>query len=100
MLVVGHGSRDADGVEEFWALAATIRAAADELTVGFGFIELASPIVDDDIDALVAQGATEIVIVSLVLYSVVLLKNDGTAALKLDGDRQPRVTFCQAHDLC
>jgi hypothetical protein len=69
MLVVGHGSRDADGVDEFWAMARTIRAAAGELLTGFGFIELASPTVDEAIDDLVARGATEIVSVPLVLLA-------------------------------
>ena len=50
--------RDADGLEEFWALAEHVREAAGELPVGFGFIELAEPLVDAGIDELVARGAT------------------------------------------
>ena len=46
LLVVGHGTRDADGLEEFWTLAGHVREAAGELPVGFGFIELAEPLVD------------------------------------------------------
>ena len=46
LLVVGHGTRDADGIEEFWTLAGHVREAAGELPVGFGFIELAEPLVD------------------------------------------------------
>jgi cobalt/nickel transport system ATP-binding protein len=99
MLVVGHGSRDADGVEEFWALAETIRGAAGELMTGFGFIELASPSVDEAIDALVAQGATEIVSVPLVLLSAGHLKNDGPAALARARSRHPEVHFHLARDL-
>ena len=45
-MVVGHGTRDADGLEEFWTLAEHVREAAGELPVGFGFIELAEPLVD------------------------------------------------------
>ena len=99
MLVVGHGSRDADGVEEFWTLAGTIRAAAGELLTGFGFIELASPSVDDAIDDLVARGATEIVSVPLVLLAAGHLKNDGPAALARARNRHPRVRFTLARDL-
>jgi cobalt/nickel transport system ATP-binding protein len=99
MLVVGHGSRDADGVDEFWALAATIRAAAGELLTGFGFIELAAPSVDEAIDDLVARGATEIVSVPLVLLAAGHLKNDGPAALARARHRHPHVRFILARDL-
>ena len=99
MLVVGHGSRDADGVAEFWALARTIRAAAGDLLTGFGFIELASPTVDEAIDELVAHGATEIVSVPLVLLAAGHLKNDGPAALARARARHPGVHFCLARDL-
>ena len=53
LMVVGHGTRDADGLEEFWTLAEHVREAAGELPVGFGFIELAEPLVDQGIDELV-----------------------------------------------
>jgi cobalt/nickel transport system ATP-binding protein len=99
MLVVGHGSRDADGVDEFWALASRIRAAAGELLTGFGFIELASPTVDDAVDDLVARGATEIVSVPLVLFAAGHLKNDGPAALARARARHPEVHFGLARDL-
>ncbi|MPZ65258.1 MAG: ATP-binding cassette domain-containing protein [Pseudonocardiaceae bacterium] len=98
MLVVGHGSRDADGIEEFWELAAAIRAVSP-VPVGFGFIELASPTVDEAIDALVADGATEIVSVPLVLLSAGHLKNDGPAALARARARHPEVRFRLARDL-
>ncbi|MGQ0718027.1 MAG: CbiX/SirB N-terminal domain-containing protein [Pseudonocardiales bacterium] len=99
MLVVGHGSRDADGVDEFWALAETIRAVTGDLMTGFGFIELASPTVDEAIDDLVARGATEIVSVPLVLLSAGHLKNDGPAALARARARHPGVHFSLARDL-
>ncbi len=99
MLVVGHGSRDADGVDEFWALAQTIRAVTDDLLTGFGFIELASPTVDEAIDDLVIRGATEIVSVPLVLLSAGHLKNDGPAALARARARHSGVRFSLARDL-
>ena len=99
MLVVGHGSRDADGVDEFWALASTIRDAVGDLLTGFGFIELASPTVDEAIDDLVERGATEIVSVPLVLLAAGHLKNDGPAALARARARHPEVRFSLARDL-
>ncbi len=99
MLVVGHGSRDAAGVAEFWELARTIRAIAGELLTGFGFIELAAPTVDEAIDELVALGATEIVSVPLVLLAAGHLKNDGPAALARARTRHPGVRFVLGRDL-
>ncbi|MGH3872369.1 MAG: CbiX/SirB N-terminal domain-containing protein [Pseudonocardiaceae bacterium] len=99
MLVVGHGSRDANGVDEFWALAETIRAVTGDLLTGFGFIELAAPTVDEAIDDLVARGATEIVSVPLVLLAAGHLKNDGPAALARARARHPGVCFSLARDL-
>ncbi|MGH3900999.1 MAG: CbiX/SirB N-terminal domain-containing protein [Pseudonocardiaceae bacterium] len=99
MLVVGHGSRDADGVDEFWALAKTIRAVAGDLVTGFGFIELSAPTVDEAIDDLVARGATEIVSVPLVLLPAGHLKNDSPAALARARARHPGVHFSLARDL-
>ena len=99
MLIVGHGSRDADGVDEFWALASTIRDAVGDLLTGYGFIELASPTVDEAIDDLIERGATEIVSVPLVLLAAGHLKNDGPAALARARARHPEVRFSLARDL-
>ena len=98
-MVVGHGTRDADGLEEFWTLAGHVREAAGELPVGFGFIELAEPLVDTGIDELVAQGSREVVSVPLVLLAAGHLKNDGPAALTRARSRHPGVHFHMGRDL-
>lgn len=99
LLVIGHGSRDAEGVEQFWVLAEAIRAAAPQTHLGFGFIEFAQPSVDEAIDRLVAEGATEIVGLPLVLLAAGHLKNDGPAALGRARARHPGVIFHLARDL-
>jgi cobalt/nickel transport system ATP-binding protein len=99
LMVVGHGTRDADGLEEFWTLAGHIREAAGELPVGFGFIELAEPAVDAGIDELVARGSSEVVSVPLVLLAAGHLKNDGPAALTRARARHPDVSFRMGRDL-
>ena len=99
LLVVGHGSRDADGVEEFWTLAETIRDAAGELPIDFGFIEMAQPLVDETLDRLVDSGARRVVSVPLVLLAAGHLKNDGPAALARARLRHPEVEFAMGRDL-
>jgi cobalt transport protein ATP-binding subunit len=99
MLVVGHGSRDADGVEEFWTLAEAIRNASGDLPLDFGFIEMAEPLVDEALDRLVAAGASRIVSIPLVLLAAGHLKNDGPAALARARLRHPEVEFGMGRDL-
>jgi len=99
LMVVGHGSRDADGVEEFWTLAGHVRDAAGDLPVGFGFIEMAEPLVDTGIDALVDEHTRQVVSVPLVLLAAGHLKNDGPAALARARARHPGVQFHMGRDL-
>ena len=99
LLVVGHGSRDADGVEEFWALSRTIREVAGELPVDFGFIEMAEPLADLAVDRLVERGLRDIVSVPLVLLAAGHLKNDGPATLARARQRHPDVRFRMGRDL-
>jgi cobalt transport protein ATP-binding subunit len=99
LLVVGHGTRDADGIEEFWALSRTIREVAGDLPVDFGFIEMAEPPADVAIDHLVESGQTDIVSVPLVLLAAGHLKNDGPATLARARQRHPGVRFRMGRDL-
>jgi sirohydrochlorin ferrochelatase len=99
LLLVGHGSRDDGGVEQFWELAARLRAMAPDLDIACGFIEFASPSLDSAIDSLVADGAAEIVAVPLVLLGAGHLKDDGPAALAEGRARHPAVGFLYGRDL-
>ena len=53
LLIVGHGSRSAAGVAEYWDLARVVAEQGPELDVGCGFIELAAPDLDTAVDRLV-----------------------------------------------
>jgi cobalt/nickel transport system ATP-binding protein len=99
LLVVGHGTRDADGLEEFRRLGEHVREAAGDLPLGFGFIELAEPLADRSIDDLVAEGARSVVSVPLVLLAAGHLKNDGPATLARARARHPDVSFHMGRDL-
>jgi sirohydrochlorin ferrochelatase len=99
LLLVGHGSRSAAGVAEYWRFAAVLRAEAPALDVGCGFIELAPPRLDAAIDALVAGGAASVAAVPLVLLGAGHMKNDGPAALASARRRHPGVAFHYGRDL-
>jgi len=99
LLVVGHGSRSAAGVAEYWRLADVVRSQAPDVEVGCGFIELARPDLDTAVDDLVERGATSVVASPLILLGAGHLKNDGPAALHRGRHRHPGVDFHYARDL-
>jgi sirohydrochlorin ferrochelatase len=99
LMLVGHGSRSAHGVAEYWRLAAELQRIAPALDVGCGFIELAEPDLDTGFDALVARGAGSVVAVPLVLLGASHLKADGPDAMARARRRHPGVHFAYARAL-
>ena len=101
LFIVGHGTRDADGVAEFRRFVAVVRDRRPGVSVSGGFIELAEPDLDTAIDALVASGAAGagVVAVPLVLLGAGHLKNDGPAALARARQRHPAVAMTYGREL-
>jgi precorrin isomerase/sirohydrochlorin ferrochelatase len=99
MLLIGHGSRSADGAGELRSFAAAVASAHPEVPVGAGYIEFMEPGLDEAIDRLVAGGACSIVAVPLVLLGAGHLKDDGPVALAAARRRHPRVHFAYGRDL-
>lgn len=99
LLLVGHGSRSTAGVAEYWDFAAVLTERAGDMQVGCGFIELAEPDLDTAVDKLVADGASHVVAVPLVLLGAGHMKNDGPAALARGRLRHPGVRFDYGREL-
>jgi sirohydrochlorin ferrochelatase len=99
LLLVGHGSRSAEGVAAYWEFADVVRAEAPELQLGCGFIELAEPDLETAIGRLVAAGASSVAAVPLVLLGAGHMKNDGPATLARARERHPAVTFAYGREL-
>jgi sirohydrochlorin ferrochelatase len=95
LLIVGHGSRSAAGVAEYWDLARVVTEAAPALDVGCGFIELAAPDLDTAVDRLVDRGAASVVAVPLVLLGAGHMKDDGRVPVL----GHPGVQFAYARHL-
>jgi cobalt/nickel transport system ATP-binding protein len=99
LLLIGHGSRSAAGVDQYWQLADAVGRVRPQLALGCGFIELAQPDLDGAIDDLVDQGVASMIAVPLVLLGAGHLKSDGPAALERGRTRHPDVDFAYARDL-
>ncbi len=99
LVVIGHGSRDPRAAEEFATLLELVRVAVGDQPVRGGFLELADPPIDEAVDSLVADGATDIVAVPYVLFGAGHLKDDGPAVLDRARRRHPSVRFRLGRDL-
>ncbi|HLG91362.1 MAG TPA: CbiX/SirB N-terminal domain-containing protein, partial [Acidimicrobiales bacterium] len=67
LVLVGHGTATAEGVDQCRALARAVASRGAPGPVGLGFIEFAQPPLATALDQAVAQGASHVVAVPLVL---------------------------------
>lgn len=81
MLIVGHGSRDPRGAEEFHQLVELVKQRNPEMSVGGGFIELSRPPISESVTELVNEGARRIAAVPLMLLAAGHSKDDIPATL-------------------
>jgi sirohydrochlorin ferrochelatase len=99
LLIAGHGSRDASGVNEFWALAEAWQRLRPDRLQAAGFLEFARPTIGEAIDDLVGRGARRITVVPAMLMAAGHVKNDIPSEIHEGQDRQPGVTFAMARAL-
>ncbi|ASF46618.1 precorrin-8X methylmutase [Methylovulum psychrotolerans] len=88
IVIAGHGSRDPDGLREFEALMALIKQRAPHLLVNHGYLEFASPTIEEAIGEQIAAGAQRVVMVPGVLLAATHAKNDMPSEL---------LAFAQSH---
>jgi sirohydrochlorin cobaltochelatase len=99
LLVAGHGSQDAAGAVELLALADRVRALDPGLALACGFIELSPPPLSVACADLVALGATEVVVVPVMLLAAGHVKDDVPALLARLRLQYPGVRFRYAREL-
>jgi len=76
LLLVGHGSRSPAGLSEMETLLELVREASPTDDVRLGYLELSQPSAAQVLDDLLAEGARDIVVVPLMLYSAGHSKSD------------------------
>ena len=93
VMVCGHGSRDAGAVREFASVAEGLRKLMPEMPVEYGYLEFATPIIRDGLDALRERGVTRILAVPGMLFAAGHVKNDIPSVLNTYAAQNHGVTI-------
>lgn len=93
LVIVGHGTRSAAGVDQFAALIERVRRRGDVGDVEGGFIELSRPPLTDAVGALVTRGHRALVALPLVLTAAGHGKGDIPAAMFREQQRHPGLSY-------
>lgn len=91
ILIVGHGSRDDAGANEFRAFVATLAPRWPDRVVRGCFLELADPPVIPALEELIATGVRDITVAPCFLFSAGHIKNDVPTAIGVARARHPDV---------
>jgi sirohydrochlorin ferrochelatase len=94
-LIVGHGSQDPEGIEEFLALVELYRRHDPTQIVEAGFLEFARPTIQEGLDRCVERGAQRIVVLPGVLMAAGHAKNDIPSEVQAARRRHPGVVIHQ-----
>lgn len=93
IVIAGHGSRDADGIREFEQLVELVRERAPQHQVSHGYLEFASPTIDQAIAGQVSAAAKQIVMVPGILLAATHAKNDLPSELLTFAREHPDIDF-------
>ena len=99
LLVVGHGSRDREGNEEFLELGRSLAARRPGQATAVAFLEFGRPTIEEAIDQLVAAGAERIICQPGMLFAAAHVKNDVPSGVQAAVRRWPGVEFRMGHAL-
>ncbi len=93
LVIAGHGSRDADGIREFEQLVELIKERAPQHLVSHGYLEFASPTIDQAIAVQLNADARQIVMVPGILLAATHAKNDLPSELLSMARDHPEIDF-------
>lgn len=93
LLLVGHGSRDAQGRQNVLDFAAAYQRLDTSRPVIPCFLELTEPTIQDGVDRCVAEGYTDISVLPVLLFAARHNKFDVTNELDRARTRHPQIQF-------
>jgi sirohydrochlorin cobaltochelatase len=76
VMVCGHGSRDENAVREFAVLAQRLTEKLPDYAVDYGYLEFATPVIRDGLNALKDQGIKTVLAIPGMLFAAGHAKND------------------------
>ena len=93
IVIAGHGSRDPDGVREFEELVALLRQRAPQHAINHGYLEFASPTIEQALETSVEEDEQLVVMVPAVLLAARHAKNDMPSELLAMARLHPNTDF-------
>jgi sirohydrochlorin ferrochelatase len=99
LLLVGHGSREPEGVAEFLATARLIAARGGAWAVEPCFLEFARPTIAESVSRLARRGARRIVVAPVILLAAGHIRRDIPRAVAAAAAPFPDIAFEQAEHL-
>jgi sirohydrochlorin ferrochelatase len=96
LLVIGHGTREPQGVEQFHQVVEQLRARLAPRRVEPAFLELCPPAIPDAIAALAGAGVTRVTAAPLLLFAAGHAQHDIPALLAAARVAHPQIEFRQA----
>ncbi len=93
LFLAGHGSRDAEGTQEFLRLLDMLRAQDPGRIIECGFLEFARPVISEGIERCVERGAKTIAVLPGMLMAAGHAKNDIPSEIHEARRRHPDVRF-------
>jgi sirohydrochlorin cobaltochelatase len=76
VMLCGHGSRNRLAVDEFAALAESLRARLPGVPLEYGYLEFADPVINIGLDRLREMGVTKVLAIPGMLFAAGHAKND------------------------
>ena len=93
LVIAGHGSRDADGTREFEEALMLLKQRQPDRVITHGFLEFATPTIDEALRENVRMGSRKIVMVPGILFAASHGKNDMPVELLSVKPEFPEVEF-------
>ena len=99
VLLVGHGTRDRLGTEQFFHLGTLLEQKLAPIPVAACLLEFQEPTIPQAWERLVAAGVSHIHVAPLLLFAAGHAKNDIPELVKECQKKSPRVSFDQSRPL-
>ncbi|MGG0186173.1 sirohydrochlorin chelatase [Bacillus rhizoplanae] len=93
IVYIGHGSRLQEGNKQFIHFVQSVIKERSEGIQKIGFLELTTPTVQDAITEAILDGATEVLLVPVLLFAAAHYKRDVPFEIEQIQKRYPHITF-------